>query len=167
MIKQALQHHAIINTASDGSYDPGSGIMSYGWVVAINETIIAEGKGPAEGHQKFAQSFRAEAYGLASATGFIQTMSHHFQLKNDDHKWFFHIDNKSLVKRMESYQSEKITSKWALLPDIDVTNMAHTNTEGLNAQFRHVKGHQNRKADQKLDFPAQLNIKADGLADKQ
>jgi hypothetical protein len=56
-INNILRNPAIINMASDGSYDPGSGIMSYGWVVAVNETIIAKGKGPAERHQDVAQLF--------------------------------------------------------------------------------------------------------------
>jgi hypothetical protein len=166
-INEALRNTAIIDVASDGSHDQESGVMSYGWVAAVNETVIAEGKGPAEGHQELAQSFRAEAYGLASVTGFLKLMTEHFNTATNKHKWFIHLDNKSLIKRMESYQNEVVTSKWALLPDIDITNLAHKTLTGINAQFHHVKGHQNRKSDHKLDFPAQLNIKADGLAELQ
>jgi hypothetical protein len=58
------------------------------------------------------------------------------------------ITNGSFIWTTKSYQTKMIT-KWALLPDIDITNMAHNNTNGLHAQFWHVKGHQNKKADQK------------------
>jgi hypothetical protein len=43
-IKNALTSPAIIDTASDGSHDQRNGMMSYGWVVTINESTIAEGK---------------------------------------------------------------------------------------------------------------------------
>jgi hypothetical protein len=43
--------------ATDGGYKPRSGISTYGWVVATNETVLATGKGPAEAHQTMANSF--------------------------------------------------------------------------------------------------------------
>jgi hypothetical protein len=43
--------------ATDGGYEPRSGISTYGWVVATNETVLATGKGPAEAHQTMANSF--------------------------------------------------------------------------------------------------------------
>lgn len=70
-IAQFLKQNAVIDTATDGSHDTDSGVITYGWVVAINETVVAEGCGPAEASPALAESFRAEAYGLYAATTFL------------------------------------------------------------------------------------------------
>lgn len=97
---------ALIDTATDGGHDPNSGSLTYGWVIAMNENIIAKGRGPAEAHPTMSESFRAEAYGLASATAFICLLIQHFQITASDHRWFFHIDSKTLIQRMESYLTQ-------------------------------------------------------------
>jgi hypothetical protein len=38
-----FQRHALIDTATDGGHDPYTGILTYGWVIAVNECIIARG----------------------------------------------------------------------------------------------------------------------------
>jgi hypothetical protein len=40
-ILDQFQRTALIDTATDGGYDQLKGITSYGWVVAVNETVIA------------------------------------------------------------------------------------------------------------------------------
>lgn len=84
-IRESLQKPAQFDIASDGGHDQVTGILTYGWVISINETILATGHGPAEAHPYLAESYRAEAYGLASATVFIQTLVKHFGLKVTDH----------------------------------------------------------------------------------
>jgi hypothetical protein len=56
----------VVSWVSTG-YDQLKGITSYGWVVAVNETVIAKGKGPAEAHPAIAEAYRGEAYGLGSS----------------------------------------------------------------------------------------------------
>jgi hypothetical protein len=130
--------------------------------------IIAKGQGPAESHPAMVEAYRGEAYGLAAATSFIQAMLEFFEIRPEKHRWFFHIDNKAIIRRMESYTSEKITPKWTHFPDIDITNIAHAQSKNLTPQFRHVKEHQNdQSGNTNISFPAQLNIMADSLATQQ
>jgi hypothetical protein len=159
-------HPIFVDIAPDGSHDFDRGIITYGWVVAINEEIIAEGCGPAEGHPSLVESFRAEAYGLASAAAFIKLMIDHTQADAGKFKWFCHIDNKALIKRMENYQTEQRSAKWLDLPDFDITDMAVTNLQGIPVQYEHVKSHQMTAKEQKR-FPSMLNDKADKLAKQQ
>lgn len=167
-IRGQLQRTALIDTATDGGYEPTSGITSYGWVMSINETVVAKGQGPAEAHPIMADAYRGEAYGLAAATTVIQEMIEFFDIQPSKHRWFFHIDNKAIIRRMESYINETITPKWMHFPDIDVTNIAHEKTKNLTPQFLHVKGHQtNQKSGSNISFPAQLNTMADALATRQ
>jgi hypothetical protein len=107
-IEQLFEHHAIIDTATDGSHDADSGIIAYGWVVAINETVVAEGFGPAQASPALAESFRAEAYGLYAATTFICLLRKYYAKPEQHYRWFFHIDSKTLITRMERYFGEKV-----------------------------------------------------------
>jgi hypothetical protein len=168
LIGELLNKRVQFDIASDGGHDQNTGILTYGWVVSMNEIIIATGRGPAEAHPRLAESFRAEAYGLAAATTFIQIMAHHYDIAVQDHRWFFILDSKTLIQRMESYRNDMVTSKWALKADADITQVAHKNMIGMNAQFIHIKGHHNKRSTEKpLNFTTKLNIKADALATQQ
>jgi hypothetical protein len=131
--------------------------------------VIAKVKGPAEAHPVIAEAYRGEAYGLAAAATFIREMIDYLSIQLKRHRWFFHIDNKALIKQMESYGSEKITARWMHLPDIDITNHAHDTTKNLESQFRHIKSHENdqKTSSSTISFPARLNIMADALLAKQ
>jgi hypothetical protein len=164
-IQQAFSKKVIYDVASDGSHKQLTGALSYGWVVAINNTVIAKGQGPAAVHPQLAGSFRAEGYGLASAAAFLQTLLQYFNINPKHHDWYFYLDNKSLISKIEKYQSEKELPKWNLLPDADIIKTSHRLLENIPATFIHVKGHQDSdKPPEKLSLPAQLNILADALA---
>jgi hypothetical protein len=104
-ILEILSNPARIEVASDGGFDPSSGISSYGWVIAFNRILIAKGRGPAEAHPDLAESFRSEGYGLASAAAFIMAMISFLQISIPEHSWKFYIDNKAMIQRMESYRA--------------------------------------------------------------
>jgi ribonuclease HI len=133
--------------------------------MAINEVIIAEGKGPAEGHPDLVESFRAEAYGLASASAFVKLMIQHLETNTDRCILFCHIDNKALIKRMEDYLSGKTSSKWAELPNADIILTVHSYLQGCKVQYEHIKSHQDTSKST-ASFPAKLNEIADALASK-
>jgi hypothetical protein len=40
-LSDLFSEHMIIETASDGGYNPNTGISSFGWVVAVNKIDIA------------------------------------------------------------------------------------------------------------------------------
>lgn len=154
-----------IETASDGGFDPNTGISSFGWIVAMNKTLIAKGSSPVAAHPELAESFRAEGYGLAAASMFLSILSDHFHVDKSNHIWKFYIDNKAMIQRMHNYQWRGSMSKWNLQSDADITNLAHDYLRNLPAILIHVKSHQDEQRDfEDLPFEAQLNILADAQA---
>jgi hypothetical protein len=136
-------------------------------VASINGNVIAQARGPAQCHPLLAESFRAEGYGIASAAQFAQNMIGRFKINAKEHEWFFYLDNKSMIQRLEGY-SQIYTPKWNLRPDEDITKLAHKLLHTIPHQLTHVKSHQdNIKSDKKLPFPAVMNIMADQLASQQ
>jgi hypothetical protein len=168
-ITQIVANYRLIDVATDGSHDPHTGKMAFGWVIAIGEIIIAKGKGPAEGHPTLSSAFRAEASGLLAVAKFLQQMISTFKMRIERFKWFFHIDNKALIDRMMVYETNTITGKSTQWPDSDITISAHHYLKNLNVQYLHVKSHQDKYINDttKLNFPAKLNKIADELARNQ
>jgi hypothetical protein len=167
-IVKILQEPTRIEVASDGGFDPKSGISSYGWVVAMNRMIIAKGRGPVAAHPDLAESFRSEGYGLASVAGFIKGMIRYFNIIPVDHSWKFYLDNKAMIQRMESYSMSIRHSRWNLRSDADITNTANKNFNNIPATLIHVKSHQDETKDSEtLKFEAQINVLADALATQQ
>jgi hypothetical protein len=56
-IWKLLTQTQLIDAATDGSHDPTTGKMAFGWVIAIGKTIVATGKGPAAGHPNLSFNF--------------------------------------------------------------------------------------------------------------
>jgi hypothetical protein len=80
-IASSQRRRTFIDVATDGSYDQGSGKMSFGWVISMDQTVIATGSGPVESHPNLAEPFRAEAYGIAAAVAFIKQMIAFFKIQ--------------------------------------------------------------------------------------
>jgi hypothetical protein len=110
-IGNLLAKTRLINAATDGSHDPTSGKMAYGWVIAIGETIVATGNGPAAGHPSLSSAFRAEAYGLWSMATFLHHLSDQYLILHSSRKLFIHIDNKALIGRMNRYEEQGISAR--------------------------------------------------------
>jgi hypothetical protein len=134
----------------------------------MNRTLIAKAKGPVAAHPNMATPFRAEAYGIASAASFINTMLRHFHDSADNHKWFILVDNDSVIRNLEKYATTAITSKWHLNPDADILESAAANLKKIPVNFIHVRSHQDTgRKSSKLSYDAQLNCMADELARQQ
>jgi hypothetical protein len=156
------------NIASDGGHDPSSGISTFGWVVAMNQQLIARGRGPVEAHPTMAESFRAEGYGLVSVGLFIKNFIRQFEIDPETQNWKIYIDNKSLIQRMEAYDAQLTVPRWNLRPDEDITKLAYGIWRAIPHSIMHVKSHQDEKLDwEKLSFSASLNIAADEQASRQ
>jgi hypothetical protein len=167
-IQQQLMKSATFDIASDGSYNRNNGVASFGWIIAMNTTMIAKAQGPVAAHQNMSTPFRAEIYGIASATSFIRLMFDHY---NDDcsrHKWFFLLDNTTVIHQMEQLNSTTRTAKWQLKPEADILEIAAERLTKIPANYVHVKSHQDRKQKTgRLSYDAQLNCLADELATQQ
>jgi ribonuclease HI len=160
----------LTHIATDGGYDPSTGISTYGWVIASNDTILATGRGPAEAHPTMANSFRAEGYGAASALLFVIAYMESNQIPLEHTTWKLHIDNKSMVGRLSEHnKSWARRPKHQTRPESDITNIAEKLLCKLpKVQVLHVKSHQdNEKQIEELSWPARLNIAADRLATEQ
>jgi hypothetical protein len=105
-LELTLSQKAIIDMASNGSHDQYTGNLAYGWVMAINGTVIAKGQGRVSCPRAMSGSFRAEAYGLAAVAQFTVALVKHFQLQNNEHQWYIYLDNKTLINKLERYCHE-------------------------------------------------------------
>jgi hypothetical protein len=166
-IEKLIKRGSNLEFASDGGHDPVSGISTFGWVAAINRTIIAQGRGPAQSHPLLAESFRAEGYGIASTALFARNLINKFQINAEEHKWTFYLDNKSMIQRLVGY-SQFMTPKMNLRPDEDITKIAFLILNSIPHELVHVKSHQDAKKElHELPFPAIINIMADQQATRQ
>jgi hypothetical protein len=162
-IGNLLAKTRLIDAAMDGSHDPTSGKMAYGWVIAIGETIVATGNGPAAGHPSLSSAFRAEAYGLWSMATFLRYLSVQYLFSHSSHKLFIHIDNKALIGRMNRYEEQGISARSINFPDADITIPASEELKPWTAQLQHVKSHNTTKTGE-YSFPEKLNRITDELA---
>jgi ribonuclease HI len=153
--------------ATDGGFDPTSGVSTYGWVISLDKQVVAMGRGPAAAHPRLAESFRAEGFGIASAASFLKILIQNFNINTNDFTWRLYVDNQAMIKRMESYRTTIPHSRWNLRPDADITNRANEQITGIPVQYIHVKSHQDNQNPKELGFDAELNIMADELATRQ
>jgi ribonuclease HI len=167
--RQLFMEAPEINIATDGGYNPKSGISTYGWVIATDDQVIVTGRGPAEAHPTMANSFRAEGYGAASALVFLTAYCQLNQVKTKPKTWYMFIDNKSMVSRLTEHITPwKRKAKHHTRPEADITNVAGTLLQqGFHIQIAHVKSHQDVRNPGKLSWDAQLNIIADAQATTQ
>jgi hypothetical protein len=167
-IEHMIKPKTKFELASDGGYDPTSGISTFGWVATLNRTIIATGHGPAQAHPNMAESFRSEGYGIASAGLFIRNMVRRFAINPTQHSWKLYVDNKSMIQRLQGYESHDHVSRWNLRPDEDIAKLASKLLQHVPIQIKHIKSHQDTKTKQdELSYEAQLNIMADKEATRQ
>jgi hypothetical protein len=163
-----LDQKSIIDIASDGSHNRHTGNLTYGWVIAINTTVVAKGQGRTRCPVDMAGSFRAEAYGVAAVSQVLAIMVEHYELRSEEHDWYLYIDNKTLIERLDRHRNEQEYSKWNLNPDADVVNYAHKLIKQIPMNIVHVKSHQSSGKDfNKLSLPVQMNTIADNLAEEQ
>jgi hypothetical protein len=127
------------------------------------------GRGPAAAHPQLTESLRAEGYGIASASKFIQQLIQHFHFDLNVHQWTFYVNNKAMIQRMETYEQHVRHSKWNLRADTDITNRAYALQANIQIAYRHVKSHQddNETYDRLLPLEAQINVLADAQATLQ
>ena len=164
-IHALLLHHKKVTIASDGGVTDGTG--SFGWILAINDTVIAKARGPAEGSKDLMHSFRAEGYGMLSATTFISELDAFFSLPATI-KWEFLLDSESLMKRLDTHKQPILPMNFPLATDYDVTQAVHCQLAYIDHTITHVKSHQDDNSPfEKLSKAAQYNVMADRLATTQ
>jgi ribonuclease HI len=159
-----------IHIATDGGYDPNSGISTYGWVIATADTIIATGRGPAEAHPSMANSFRVEGYGAALALLLVISYIEVHNIPMEGKTWTLHINNKSMVDRLAEHTTPwKRKSKHQTRSEADITNIADKLPQKIShVKVKHIKSHQDStSSEDQLSWPARLNIIADRQAIEQ
>jgi ribonuclease HI len=154
---------------SDGGCKDKAG--SYGWVIALESTgeTLWEHKGRARGGDM--NSYRAEAYGMLSATAFLVAYIDLFPNTGTAKcRIRAYCDNKSLVDELQwekthNKASEALKPEFDMLVAIERTNERLDNIAEMRYPCEHVKGHQDKTIPMhELSLPARLNIRADVLA---
>ena len=170
--------HALTTTtcyiATDGSAPSGKG--SFAWVISDSEgEILAQCHGPVFGAK--ISSYRAEAYGILSVLRYLLQLSHiRGRTTTEANTILPHplvCDNKAIVDRINRlkhwkriYPNVTMESDWDVLAEIKATLEALGPTS--QPTFGHIKGHQDSiRPIEELPLQAQLNCKADELAEKQ
>jgi ribonuclease HI len=167
LAREAILAAKVVYIATDGGYEPRSGISSYGWVIASSDSMLITGKGPAEAHPTMANSFRSEGYGAASALLFITAYCKAWDLPTSGKTWKLLIDNKAMVDRLNEHKEawKRKGGKYHIRPEADITKVTDTLLRGLDdIQIMHIKGHQDSRNPNNITWEAQLNITADSLA---
>lgn len=166
----AIKKHLMdgnVTMCSDGS--AGKSSATYGYILSTNQgQRLVKGKGTA--HGAFPNSFRSEAYGVLATTCLIQRLLHDCEYLPDcvvEH----YLDNKSVIKRIETTQNskysrpnQKLQSEQDLIDEI----VSILKALPIQVKLKWVKGHQDTTANYAvLPLPAQLNCDADSEAAKQ
>lgn len=159
-IMNFLQNDDVNYLVTDGSSLPSR--IAYGWVLALDdETILAEGQGPAAGNTT---SYRAEAYGLHAGLHVLQLLC---QYTNSSFAALTILcDNQGIITRAEArHQYDEPFPTSTTNAEWDQLEHAHQIAQQLRLEmsYQHVKGHQD-DSDHELDLPAKLNVCADFLA---
>jgi hypothetical protein len=94
-IDRLFGNHAKVEVATDGGFNPTSGISSYGWIMAVNKTLVAKGRGPVAAHPELAESFRAEGFGIDAALIFLQLLTSHLNIEKEQHSWKFYLESRN------------------------------------------------------------------------
>jgi hypothetical protein len=164
-LHETFRQTVYIDIATDGSYDPETGISSFGWAIMINDFVAATGQGPAEAHPAMADPLRAEAYGLASSALFMDILTNHYSINTNEHVWTIHLDNMGLIKQMETIPQDSQSPKWNFTPHADIIQTAYENLKQFPVTYSYIKAHQDKSEGAKnLSRAATLNIMADNLA---
>ena len=167
LLLDAHRHRATIYHCSDGSSINNHG--SFGWAFGPNMNISLQHAGIARGSPM--DSYLAESYGLLSSACFwfrltkfvLHRKYPHFRLQ-------FYCDNKSLVRRVNNFLHYLDGSfRRCLIPNYDVVFMAACVLRLFPPEMielQHIKGHQDSiQPVINLSWPAQLNVRADRLAE--
>ena len=170
--------HALTTTtcyiATDGSAPYGKG--SFAWVISDGDgQTLAQCHGPVFGAK--ISSYRAEAYGILSVLRYLLQITRIRERTNTEANIIrshpLVCDNRAIVIRINElkgwnkiYPNVTMESEWDALAEIKATLEAL----GTASQptFAHIKGHQDSiHPIAELPLQAQLNCKADELADRQ
>lgn len=154
----------ILQIVSDGSVKEQTG--TFGWIIATDTTVLFTNFGKCFGQPM--TSHRAEFIGVLSWMIFIHRYSDFFSLSTYC-TIAAHCDNLSVVNSTNKIHHRKLNE--ALDPDYDIAcEVRHLFVELMQyfpTTIQHVKGHQDSNTPiAQLSWPAQLNVKADELADK-
>jgi ribonuclease HI len=157
-------HSVTLQIVSNGSVKDQMG--TFGWIIATDTSVLFTNHGKCFGQPM--TSHRAEFIGVLSWMIFISRYREFFSLSTHC-TIAAHCDNLSVVNSTNKIHNRKL--KDAIDPDYDVAcDVRHRFVELMQyfpTTIQHIKGHQDSKTPiAELSWPAQLNVKADELADK-
>jgi hypothetical protein len=170
LIEHEFTNHDSIILCSDGGMKDGSG--SYGMVVSINGTIVANSKGRVPPTKNKMTPHRCESIGMLSA---IITYRQINAFINKKYSGLIKIpiiviysDCEALINTLNDNKTKKVTTKFHYSADSDIIRQIlqeykELKTDRVITIFKHVRGHQD-KIRRELTLAEQLNVEADLLA---
>jgi hypothetical protein len=155
-----------ITSCSDGSATADQG--SFGFVIATSQGLrLVSGGGPAPA--TYPNSFRSEAYGVLASIRWLYHAFRRFPPLTTTNKIRHYLDNRSVIKRVNSTHQSQQWPNQQLLPEHDVISEIVHSLKSLPVavELEWVKGHQDETTPYHLlNVPAQLNCDADKLANE-
>ena len=148
----------------DGSVLHSKG--AFGWVLSLASGFrLAEGNGPAYGHQM--SSFRAEGYGMLSALLYVHYIIQAYAPECPlavqlfcDNEGLVGVVNRRLRCPHPEFVNTTMSADWDLIQEI-----CSIISKLSEVTIQYVKGHQDQdKSVKHLSLEARLNIEADSLA---
>jgi hypothetical protein len=156
----ALVSAATLYLCSDGGAIPG-GNGSFGFVIANQDTILLEGRGPASGTDP--RSYRAEGYGMLALICTIKALKQAYHCSDTSTPAKIFCDNKALGDKIRAWPT-LVQPNDTIRSDFDVlgTIAQQIQTAKVTAEILHVDGHQTITPHS--PWEACLNHRADELA---
>jgi hypothetical protein len=154
---------------SDGG--AAAGRASFAWVIKYQERTLWQCKGVAYGTAP--SSFRAESYGMLSASGFIHHYEKYFEVNAPGPTIQFKMccDNQGLIIRLnQRMQWGNAHPNDCLEAEYDLEQQIYHYLQNMDTlkSLKHVKGHQDSETPIHLLSPeARANVEADRLATEQ
>jgi hypothetical protein len=157
----------ILKLGTNGSYNMGKEMASFGWLLIGNQNVLIREAGPVDGVPTFLSSTRAELFGIAAPNEFLFHFMKFHQIESTS-KCVKGVDNKAAISRVNQTQ-HKHSRRRCYSDDVDIVTVIvdQMKESTLQHHLRWVKAHQDDdKLYKELDLWGRMNCDADEMAKK-
>jgi hypothetical protein len=103
MLKACLEQNMLLKLGTDGSYNMGKEMASFGWVLIGNKNVLIRGAGPVNGVPTVQSSTRVELFGIAAPNEFLSHFMKFHKIESTS-KCVKCVDNKAAITRVNQMQ---------------------------------------------------------------
>jgi hypothetical protein len=102
-LKACLEQNMLLKLGTDGSYNMGKEMASFGWVLIGNKNVLIRGARPVDGVPTVLSSTRAELFGIAAPNEFLSHFMKFHKIESTS-KCVKCVDNKAAITRVNQMQ---------------------------------------------------------------